>query len=69
MLPGVEHCFILVSAVSGRVVMTCFAFVVGIPIGITSAALGVKICAITAAIKKYKSIVKKERKKDERNYC
>ena len=33
----------------------------GIPIGITSSAIGFKICAVTAAIKKYKSIIKKKK--------
>ena len=31
----------------------------GIPIGITSSSVGLKRCAITAGLKKYKSIVKK----------
>ena len=36
---------------------------IGIPIGITSSTIGLKICAITAGIKRYKSIVKKKKKK------
>ena len=36
---------------------------IGIPIRITSSAIGLKICAITAGIKRYKSIVKKKKKK------
>ena len=40
-----------------------YASLVGVPIGITSSAIGLKICAITAAIKKYKSIIKKKKKK------
>ena len=35
---------------------------VGIPIGITSSAVGLKTFAITAGIKKYKSIIKKTKK-------
>ena len=31
------------------------------PVGITSYAIGLKICTITARIKKYKSIIKKKR--------
>ena len=42
-----------------------FASLVGIPIGITSSAIGLKICAITAGIKKYKSIIKKKKKKHD----
>ena len=34
----------------------------GLPIGITRSAIGLKICAITAGIKKYKSIIKKKNK-------
>ena len=40
--------------------MTC------IPIGITSSAIGLQICAITAGIKNYKSIIKKKKKKDDK---
>ena len=40
-----------------------FATLVGIPIGITSSAIRLIICAITAGIKKYKSIIKKKKKK------
>ena len=38
-----------------------FASLVCIPIGITSSAIGLKIYATTAAIKKYKSIIKKKK--------
>ena len=37
-----------------------------IPIGITSSATGLKICAITAGIKKYKSIIKRKKKKHDK---
>ena len=37
----------------------CFRFLVGTPIRITSSAIGLKICAITASIRKYKLIIKK----------
>ena len=33
---------------------------------ITSSALGLEICAITAGIKNYKSIIKKRRKKHDK---
>ena len=36
---------------------------IGIPIGMTSYGIGLKICAITAEIKKYKSIIKKKKKR------
>ena len=36
-----------------------FAYLLGIPIGITTSAIGLKICATTAGIKKCKLIIKK----------
>ena len=38
----------------------------GIPIGITSSAIGLIICAINDGIKKYKSIIKKKKKKHDK---
>ena len=46
--------------------MYVFVSLVGIPIGITSSAVGLKICAITAGIKKFKSIINKKKKKHDR---
>ena len=37
----------------------------GIPIGITTSVIEIKICAITTRIKKYKSIIKKKKKKHD----
>ena len=59
----IEHLLILISTVTRCVSISSFAFLVGIPIGITSSAIGLKICAITAGIKKYKLIIKKKKKK------
>ena len=53
----------LISTVSGCVSISPFASLVGIPIGITSPAVGLNICVITAGIEKYKSIIKKKKKK------
>ena len=39
---------------------------ISIPIEITSSAIGLKICAITAGIKKYKLIIKKKKKKHDK---
>ena len=58
----IEHFPILASTITGCVSISAFASLIGIPIGITSSAIGLKICAITAGIKKYKSIIKKKRK-------
>ena len=38
----------------------CFVSLVGISIGITSSAVGLKICVITARIKKHNSLRKKK---------
>ena len=59
----IEHFLILASTITGCVSISAFASLIGIPIGITSSAIGLKICAITAGIKKYKSIIKKKKKK------
>ena len=59
----IEHFLLLTSTITGCVSISSFASLVGIPIGITSSANGLKICAITAEIKKYKSIIKKKNKK------
>ena len=45
---------------------SAFASLIGIPTGITSSAIGLKMCAIAAGIKKYKSIIKKKKKKHEK---
>ena len=60
----IEHFLILGSTVTGRFSISAFTSLVGIPIGITSSAIGLKFCAITAAIKKYKSIIKKKKEKE-----
>ena len=48
----IEHFLCLGSTVTEYVSIAAFTSLVGIPIGITSFAIGLKICAITAAIKK-----------------
>ena len=60
-LNHIEHILILASAVTGCVSIATFASLVGNPIGITSSAVGIKICAIPAGIKKHKSIIKKKK--------
>ena len=57
---------VLVSTVTGCVSISAFASLVCVPFGITSSAVGLKICAITAGIKKYKSIIKKKKKKHDK---
>ena len=43
--------------------ISAFVFLVDIPVGIASSEATIKVCAITAANKKYKSIIKKKKKK------
>ena len=47
----IEYFLILGSTVTGCISISAFASLVGVPIGIASSAIGLKICAITAAIK------------------
>ena len=60
-LNHVDHFFILASAVTACISISAFASLLGIPIGITSSAIGLNIFAITAGIKKCKSIIKKKK--------
>ena len=74
----VEHLLILASVITSCISISAFASLVCVPGGITSSAFtslvcvhgGItssavwsKICAIAAGIKKYKSIIKKKKKK------
>ena len=61
-----EHSLILASTVTGCVSISAFASLACVPVGITSPAVGIKICAITVGIKKYKSIIKKNSKKHDK---
>ena len=65
-LNHIEHLLILDSAVTGCVSISAFASLFGIPGGIASSAVGLKICAITAVVKKYKSIIEKKKKKHDK---
>ena len=60
----IEH-FILAAAITGVVSISAFASLLGIPIGITTSAIGLKLCAIAAVIKRYKSIIKKKKKRHD----
>ena len=57
---------ILNSAVTDRVSVSAFNSLVAVPVGIKSSAVGLKFCAITAGIKKYKLIIKKKKKKHDK---
>ena len=58
----IEYLLILVSMVTACILISAFASLVVILVGITSSAVGLKICVITAGIKKYNSIIKKKEK-------
>ena len=62
----IETLLILASAITECIFISAFASFVGFPIGITSSPIGLKICAIAAGIKKYKSIIKKRKKKHDK---
>ena len=49
---------IAISTITGCVSISAFASLVGIPVGIASSTIGLKICVITAGIKKGRSMIK-----------
>ena len=57
----IKYILILVSRLTGCVSISAFASLVGISEGITSSAIRLEICVITAGIKKYQSIIKKNK--------
>ena len=61
-LNHIKHFHILASTITGCIYISTFACLIGISVGIMSSAVGLKICTITAGIKKYKSIIKKKKK-------
>ena len=58
----IENLIILDSRVTGCISFSGFVSLVGISIVIENAAVRLKICAITAKIKEYQSIIKKKKK-------
>ena len=59
----IKHFLIVAFAITRCISISAFTSLIGIPIGITSSAIGLKICAIAAGIKKYNSIIKEKEKK------
>ena len=49
------------TTTTGCISVSTFTSILCIPLGNTSSAIGLKICAITAGIKKYQSIIKKKK--------
>ena len=58
-----EHILVLTFAVTECVSISVFASLIGILEGITSSLATIKICTITAGIKKYKSILQEKEEK------
>ena len=52
----VENLLILASTVAGCVSIPAFALLVCVPVGITSSAIGIRICAVTEGIKKFSQL-------------
>ena len=65
LLNYIDDSLTVIFTINGCVFVSAFASLVGIPIGITSSAIGLKICVITAGIKKYKSLIKSKKKKHD----
>ena len=55
----VQHLLILASTVTDFVSISVFDSLVCVPVGFTSSSVGLKICATTAGVKNFKSIIKK----------
>ena len=62
----IEHFLILASTITECISISAFDSLLGIPIVITSSAIGLKVCTITAGIEKYKSIIMKKKKKHDK---
>ena len=62
----IENFLILASTVTGCVSISAFSSFIGILIVTTNSAIRLKIYAITAEIKKYKSIIKKQKKNHDK---
>ena len=59
----IKHSLIAIFTITGCVSISAFSSLVGIPIGISSSAIGLSIFEIPGGTKKYKSIIKKKKKK------
>ena len=64
-LNHIEHILSLASAATAFISTFAFTSLVGIPIGVTKFAVGLRTRAITTTIKKYKSIIKEKNKNDQ----
>ena len=62
----IDQSLTVISTIARCISISAFASLVNIPIGSTSSAIRLKICVITAGIKKYKPIIKKKNKKHDK---
>ena len=62
----IENLLLWASRVTGCVSISVFASLVGIFVGIANSAVGLKICTITAGIKRYNSIIRKNKEKHDK---
>ena len=65
----IEHFLVLASTMTECTLIFAFASLIGILIAITRSAIGLKICAINAGIKKYEPIIKKRKRSMIRYFC
>ena len=61
----IEHFFILDFIITECLSIFAFFSLLGVPIGIASSAMGLKICAITSGVKRHSSIIKKKKKQEK----
>ena len=61
-----KHSLTVISTITACISISAFASLIGISIGITSSPVALKICVITAGIKKHKSINKKNKEKHDK---
>ena len=62
----IEHFIILATTNTGCISISAFTCLICIPIRATSSAVGLKIYATSAGIRKCKSIIKKNKKKHDK---
>ena len=62
----IEHFLILACTIIRFISISGFASLLDFPIGITSSTIGLKVFAIVAGIKEYKSIIKKKKEKHDK---
>ena len=62
----VEDLLIVSPTITNFVSISAFASLVCFPASISSSAVRIKICAITAGIKKYESVIRKKKKKHDK---